>query len=694
MLQNNAGYAPILWDRRPVDRAAVLPLAAAFVSVLAGCVITAELTRWGGGHPVIQPSAGILLIFVALSRSRLTPYYLLVALAAEACFAVFSSVPLYDLFQGVADAGEVGLFVVLYLRFQHKVVRYERLTRFLVGIILSSAVCPAIGAVGVAASAAVLLHLPFSDTWSTRFRGDALGIISFVPQIIAVLSGDLLRAPQRRAMLLTLALSAIGLLLTIYLMLLSALPLRFLILFLFMLLSTIVLPVAEAFLVVLVVILTMIIGTMGFHVAAVSGRDLLLDQRVASLQVFVATAVLTIMPVAIILHERDKLAVEAKTAREEAERANRSKSDFLAAISHEIRNPLSAILGLATSLQATQLSAEQRRLLTLVQDAGHAVIAVTNDILDIARAERGLFAIKPAPFSIASLVDSLASLIRPHAEAKGLAILVEQATVLPAWAMGDAARLRQILLNLVSNAIKFTQQGTITIIVRPGINPRLFHFEVIDTGTGLTDSEQARLFVPFVRIENEATRLTAGTGLGLALSKRLIEAMPGGKIGVFSNEGAGTTFWFSLELPECAPPKEVKHVAFDDILPPRSLEILVAEDYVVNQMIITAILERAGHSVTVVENGRQAVDAIGNRHFDIVLMDMEMPVMNGLDATRAIRARIDSDHAIPIIALTAHAMSREVEACLSAGMNGHLVKPFDNVELLRQIQQLTERQPA
>ena len=688
MLQTNAGYAPLVWDRRPVDRTAVIPLAGAFAAILVVSPITGEITGWGDGHAVIRPCVAVLLIFASLSRLWLSPCYLLVALAAESCAAVFSSAPLDNLLQGVADTLEAGLFLFMFVRFQSHIVHYERLIRFLIGITLVGAICPATGAVGFAAAAALLLHAPFAATWSDRFLSDALAIICFVPQSVAILSGDLLRGPQRRALLPTLALAVSGCLLTAYLTLYTGSPFRFLLIS-FMLLSTVMLPLAGAFLVVLGVIVTSIILTLASH----PGQTLAFDRRIIAMQLFVATAELTIMPVAIILHERDLLAAEAKTARQEADRANHSKSDFLAAISHEIRNPLGAVVGFANSLQKTQLSDEQRQQLALLQEAGQAVIAVTNDILDIARAERGLLTIKPAPFSIASLVRSVAEMMEASAHAKKLVILVKLAPTLPAWVMGDVARLRQVLFNFVGNALKFTEQGTVTIRAAPEADRGLCRFEVVDTGIGLTPGEQARLFTPFVRIENDATPSKAGTGLGLSLSKRLIESMPGGTVGVSSQQGTGSTFWFALELPACGPAPEVKQVACD-VLPARPLDVLVAEDDLVNQMIIKAILQRAGHRVTLVENGQQAVDAIERQHFDVVLMDMEMPVMDGLDATRAIRAKADLDHHIPIIALTANAMAGQVAACLGAGMDGHLSKPLDNAELLRKLQDLSSRQEA
>jgi signal transduction histidine kinase/BarA-like signal transduction histidine kinase len=688
MFQTSTGYAPLIWDRRAVDRTAALPLAGAFISVAIGDALTAELARWGGGYPVMRLCAAVMLIFAACSRSRLTPYYLVVGLLAEGLVALWTDSPTLGLIQGVADAAEVGVFVLVFIHFQYLIIHQNRVTRFAMGVVLAGIAAPALGAAAAASAAWWLLGLPFAGTLQDRVLGDSLAIISLVPPLVALINGDLLRVPQRGALLSTMILAVAGCASTLALFAYSHLPFRFA-LFSYMVVATFVLPSAGAFVVMLAVVSTAIFGVLAFDGATSATPTLSLGERVIALQFFVAAASLTIMPIAIVLHERDKMAAETKAAREEAERTSRSKSDFLAVVSHEIRNPLGAILGCADILRDAPLTADQSRQLALLQEACQTVIAVTNDILDIARAERGLFAIKAAPFSVLALVESVASLLRPDATEKGLTIQIDAVAAMPAWVIGDGARLRQILFNLVGNAIKYSETGEITIKLLPVAGQsQAYRFEVIDRGPGLTEAEQAQLFIPFARLDNHATRWTVGTGLGLALSKRLVEAMPGGSIGVSSKAAAGATFWFTVELPTSGPPTAVKLVAADDILPIRSLHGLVAEDYVVNQMIVTAILQRAGHRVTVVGNGQQAVAAVAKQHFDIVLMDMEMPVMDGLEATRMIRAGATLDQDIPIIAVTAHAMPREVEECYSAGMSGYLSKPLDSAVLLRKLQEL------
>ena len=351
---------------------------------------------------------------------------------------------------------------------------------------------------------------------------------------------------------------------------------------------------------------------------------------------------------------------------------------------------MNGIIGFAALLRETALTAEQRLQITLIQEAGRSLIAIINDILDVASVEHRRIAIHPAPHKLDVLADSARSFVQNDANAKGLAIVLDVAADTPAWVYGDASRIRQILLNLLTNAIKFAADGTVTLrVTRDKIKRQLYHFTVHDTGFGLTKDQQATLFKPFVRLDNYATRQVPGTGLGLAISKSLVEAMPGGRIGVTSQPGAGSTFWFDVELPEAEAPLDAAIEPEFRVASVQPLEVLVVEDYPVNQMIIEAMLERAGHNVTIVEDGRQAVDAVRQRQYNLVLMDMEMPIMKGVDAARAIRALDSPARDTPIVALTANAMPHEIEECLSAGMDGHLSKPLDKAELLRQLARWT-----
>lgn len=377
--------------------------------------------------------------------------------------------------------------------------------------------------------------------------------------------------------------------------------------------------------------------------------------------------------------EMAALAKRLDAALAAAEQASRVKSEFLATMSHEIRTPLNGVLGMTRLLLDQSATAEQREKLEIINDSGEALLAILNDILDFSKLEAGRVELEASDFDVARVVRSTVALMESRAKLKGLTLEVEVAADAPKAVKGDANRLRQILLNLVGNAVKFTEIGGVRVSVTAesaaaGARSRLL-FSVEDTGIGIDAAAQRRLFQDFAQADASVARRFGGTGLGLAICKRLAVLM-GGDIGVESQQGRGSRFWVAIpfykaDSVEAAPSSAPAAVATYE----RPLRVLLAEDNCVNQMVIRGLLERRGHQVTTAENGVEAVDAARGGGFDVVLMDMLMPVMDGVEAARFIRSLPPPVGATPIIALTASVLDGDAQKCRGAGMNDFVSKP-------------------
>ena len=379
--------------------------------------------------------------------------------------------------------------------------------------------------------------------------------------------------------------------------------------------------------------------------------------------------------------ERKEFEKQLEEARENAEQSLETRKLFLANISHEIRTPINAISGMSGILADTDISETQKQYVKAIQSSSKSLMVIVNDILDMSKLESGKFSADFIPFDIRSVVDPLYTSYLLRTDEKGISFNIDYPKDMPRWVFGDPTRLGQILNNLISNAIKFTDKGSVSLKINFEKKGKLndFCFSVTDTGIGIDQEKLKTIFEFFSQEDNTITRRFGGTGLGLAISKSIAELL-GGEIKVESEKNVGSTFKFSLTMPEAAQQEKNVAVALSDLT---GKNVLIVEDNELNRFLAVTILKKWNANIHIAENGEEAVAAVKNKEIDIVLMDIQMPVMDGVAASIAIRNELNSN--VPIIALTANALESEKEKCWQAGMNEYITKPYNPNYLLEKI---------
>jgi len=409
-----------------------------------------------------------------------------------------------------------------------------------------------------------------------------------------------------------------------------------------------------------------------YRVLHKDGHEVWLEARPAPLIDSASDRVIGVTDVVRVITERKNLEMELRAKCEEAQAATLAKAQFLANMSHEIRTPLTAIMGFSGLLETIPgLPHTADLYLKRICVAGDQLLSVVNDVLDFSKLDGGQVVLDPQPLEPSAFLTETVGLLGAQAADKGLKLETEIADGVPAWVVADGARLRQVLLNLAGNAVKFTANGAVTVSLS-AYGRSALKVVVADTGPGIAPGLHGRLFERFSQVDGSINRGHTGTGLGLAISKGLVELM-GGAIGVDSAAGHGTRFWFTFPAPRAQPPRPAAKPRSAEMAP---AHILIVDDVAINRQLVRAMLEPLGHTFEEAASGAQAVAAAMQRPFDLILMDLQMPGMDGMEATRAIRANAQGGRRAAIVALSANVLEAQIAACRAAGMDDHLAKPI------------------
>jgi two-component system, sensor histidine kinase len=647
-----------------------------------------------GTNPPIWISNAFAVTALLRNKRSSWPVLLFLATAADAAADALANPPLLALGIAGCDFCEI-LFVAL-------LVEATGLTTLVGGvwaITRLALICVAVPLVSSTAGTFLLMlfyGVPFWESWTAWYLAVTFGLLTVVPLLLSWTDPTLRISFSRAAIAQVLALAALTGLVG-YVTFIEGQPDGIMVVpfLLFATFNGRLLGATTATVTLAAVAIWCIMTGHG-HIAALTHVTAVGKTQI--LQLYIVTLLLSTLPVAAFLEQREKLLAQLRESTKAAEAATRAKSAFVAVMSHEIRTPMTGVLGMADLLSNADLPAKERAYVAGIQTSGRHLLALINDILDFSRMEAGKLELEAIEFGLPEMLEQVRSVLAPEAALRGLDLCFDLETHSPPVLCGDPTRLKQVLVNLVWNGIKFTPTGSVSVTVSrcapeghadkdyAGKNQMArFRFEVRDTGIGIAADRQAILFQAFSQADSSTTRQYGGSGLGLAICKNLVQAMDG-EMGVESVLGVGSCFWFEVPL-GISERTSIPAKAGNVLVKTDSRRVLLVEDVVLNQVLITDMLRAHGHDVTLAKNGMEAVDLVAKEAFDLVLMDVQMPVMDGVEATRRIRRLPPPAGEVPVLALSANVMAAELARYMSAGMNGALAKPVDWVRLFQALAQ-------
>ncbi len=667
-----------LW-RKIHSRLAVTLIAAGLVNFIM-VFVAIKTTKLNAGQMAIWPGDGVILAFMlgVLRRHPISALIIGMCGVVGAEISLGNSIVLAAPLAAINTLSIYGVFfVVTRVLGERDVTQSKAFVKF----ICVAACGAAVTGVSLGVTVTFAYHLAFFPTFASSTIGNIVGCAVFTPIILLLTTPRDTEGQLKKPLWVHAVSLAAYSLLVLVVFFQNRYPMLFLVPLGLMAVAYTTSLATLAFCVLLTVTFAL-----GSTLAGLGPFDVLaggVQVQRYTLQAFLAIITATTLPIAALMAEHAKLKVSLINSRLEAELANQAKSTFLATISHEIRTPLNGILGMAQIVAMDELSPSQKQRIAVIRGSGETLLTILNDVLDLSKIEAGKLTLEEIDFSVGELLTSTVGIYESLTRTKGIDLRLEISGDEGHY-RGDPTRLRQILSNLISNAIKFTAAGAVT--VRASLEDDRIMLAVSDTGIGIPAEKVATLFDKFTQVDASTTRKFGGTGLGLSICRELAELM-NGTLTVQSVEGEGSTFTASLPLARVAASAEAEAADAGPTMLAPDLRVLAAEDNPTNQLILKTLLQFAGVDVTTVNNGQEAVDAWAEREWDVILMDVQMPVMDGVTAASIIRERERQQGRArtPIVALTANAMAHQTDEYLEKGMDDHVAKPIHAEDLLRAV---------